>query len=670
MFNFFSNTYSAVVTIFAAILGISFPLILQSIQRIDEKYDSAVISDRFEDENIYNIFKWLLYIYAVIVCIVPFILSFLSNVEMEYWVNCFLLLYLLCIIMTLVILFDRISKYYNIEKLLSYLSSKKIESDILIFWDIMRYASKAENDKMYQTAIEEVFRYFLKEQDNKKDQKEIVYSASLYQVLYEMGSAVGNPQQQSFIYNRNDIIPILYDTVTTNAKISPLTFKPIWFMLNNASFVSNVNWLKTYWTYADQYMRFREMKHNNEDERNYLKEFYIFNVMFGAMLTYHRNYSTLNYIMTFSQSLPLSFPLIPGTFSKIMDCVENISNMNNQWLRPMFLESKYPIKGLDGGVNTSNEIAKLAYKYLSLLFIRLWSYKDYNINYSKPLEIPYIDNSINKNEQLIKLSQTIKEYIDIWYSSGELNNLGLWNLPSKSDVLALLDNYITSLENTNNELDKQSGYDEERLDYICNDFLKFNAQNYIEIPTQEELPSKENSIPTTVEVIGTIDVERRFLQKGRSEILGGVGDGLAKRLEYNMKHKYLQHLIHSFTIEERKIQLDNLIPELNRLKLTKDDCIIEIGYSSEFKTAAKVFRIMNYFPESVFVCKIADLPFLDIIDSSPIPTEKIDPYNYIYLEVKERSDKYILSVKQSIRINKVNGRPRAYLFTIDKNVEM
>ena len=78
MFNFFSNTYSAVVTIFAALLGISFPLILQSIQRIDEKYDSAVISDRFEDENIYNFFKWLLYIYAVIVCIVPFILSFLQ----------------------------------------------------------------------------------------------------------------------------------------------------------------------------------------------------------------------------------------------------------------------------------------------------------------------------------------------------------------------------------------------------------------------------------------------------------------------------------------------------------------------------------------------------------------------------------------------------------------
>ena len=95
MFNFFSNTYSAVVTIFAALLGISFPLILQSIQRIDEKYDSAVLSNRFEDENIYHIFKWLLYVYAVIVCVVPFILSFLSNVKKEYWVNSFLLLYLL-----------------------------------------------------------------------------------------------------------------------------------------------------------------------------------------------------------------------------------------------------------------------------------------------------------------------------------------------------------------------------------------------------------------------------------------------------------------------------------------------------------------------------------------------------------------------------------------------
>ena len=86
-----------------------------------------------------------------------------------------------------------------------------------------------------------------------------------------------------------------------------------------------------------------------------------------------------------------------------MECVDNICNMNNQWLTPMVLESKYSIKGLDEGVNASNEIAKTAYKYLSLLFIRLWSYKDYNINYNEPLEIPYIDNSINKNEQLIKI---------------------------------------------------------------------------------------------------------------------------------------------------------------------------------------------------------------------------------------------------------------------------
>jgi len=668
MFNFLSNTFSAVVTIFAAILGISFPLILQSIQRIDEKYDSAVLSSRFEDENIYHIFKWLLYVYAVIVCVVPFILSFLSNVEMEYWVNSLLLLYLLCIIMTLVILFDRISKYYNIEKLFSYLSSKKKESDILIFWDIMRVASKAENERLYKTAMIEVFRYFVKEQEDSKDKKKIVYSASLYQVLYEMGSAVGISQQQSFIYNRNDIISILYDTVITNAKISQQTFDYIWFMLNNASFVSNTNWLKTYWTYANQYMRFRKMKCDNEDEQEYLKEFYIFNVMFGAMLTYHRNYSTLNYIMSFSQNLPLSFPLIPGTFSKIIECVDNICNMNNQWLAPMALESKYSIKCLDEGVNASNEIAKTAYKYLSLLFIRLWSYKDYNINYSEPLEIPYIGNSINKNEQLIKLSKTIKEYIDTWYSSGELNNLGLWNLPSKSDVLALLDNYISSLEDMNIELDKQNGYDEERLDYICNDFLKFNALNYIEIPTQEELPSKENSMPTTVEVIGTIDVERRYLQKGRNEILGGIGDILASRLDNNLKHIYLQYLIHSFTIEERKVQLDNLNSELDCLQLTKDDCIIGIAYSGELRTAAKVFKIMIVGSQMyIFVCKMADLPSLDIIDSSPISTgKKIDPYNYIYLGIEEQSDKYILSAKQSIRINQVNGKPKAFLFTIER----
>lgn len=220
----------------------------------------------------------------------------------------------------------------------------------------------------------------------------------------------------------------------------------------------------------------------------------------------------------------------------------------------------------------------------------------------------------------------------------------------------------------NIELDKQNGYDEERLDYICNDFLKFNALNYIEIPTQEELPSKENSMPTTVDVIGTIDVERRYLQKGRNEILGGIGDILASRLDNKLKHIYLQYLRHSFTIEERKVQLENLNSELDCLQLTKDDCIIEIAYSSELRTAAKVFKIMIVDPQMyIFVCKMADLPSLDIIDSSPISTgKKIDPYNYIYLGVEEQSDKYILSAKQSIRINQVNGKPKAFLFTIER----
>ena len=342
--------------------------------------------------------------------------------------------------------------------------------------------------------------------------------------------------------------------------------------------------------------------------------------------------------------------------------------MKNQWLPPNVLEEKFSIKGLDKGVNANNEIAELAYKYLSLLFIRLWSYKDYNIYYSEPLEIPYIGNSINKNEQLIKLSKTIKVYIDTWYSSGEFNNLGLSNLPSKSDVLALLDNYITSLENKNNELDKQSGYDEERLEYICNDFLKFNAQNYIEIPSQEELPNKENSMSETIDVIGTMDVERRYLQKGRSEILGGVGYGLAKSLEENMKHEYFQVLKRSFTKEERRVQLDNLNLELDCLQLTKDDCIIEIANSIKLETAAKEIKLsIAEYGQEILICKIADLPSLDIIDRLPIPAEKmIDPYNYIYLGVKELPDKYILSVKQSIRINQVNGKPKAIIFTIER----
>ena len=57
LFDFYAGSYGFYTGLFAAIFGMSFPLILQCIQRIDEKYDSSVISQVFDNEPSYKLFN-------------------------------------------------------------------------------------------------------------------------------------------------------------------------------------------------------------------------------------------------------------------------------------------------------------------------------------------------------------------------------------------------------------------------------------------------------------------------------------------------------------------------------------------------------------------------------------------------------------------------------------
>ena len=75
LFDFYAGSYGFYTGLFAAIFGMSFPLILQCIQRIDEKYDSSMISQVFDNELSYKLFKVLLFFYIVCACASPLLLT-------------------------------------------------------------------------------------------------------------------------------------------------------------------------------------------------------------------------------------------------------------------------------------------------------------------------------------------------------------------------------------------------------------------------------------------------------------------------------------------------------------------------------------------------------------------------------------------------------------------
>lgn len=75
MFDFTNYTYSGMLSIVAAVFGIAYPQINASIERIDDKYGSSLLTTRLKNEKAFAIFNVLLIVNLIIAVVNPFLLD-------------------------------------------------------------------------------------------------------------------------------------------------------------------------------------------------------------------------------------------------------------------------------------------------------------------------------------------------------------------------------------------------------------------------------------------------------------------------------------------------------------------------------------------------------------------------------------------------------------------
>ena len=73
-FTFTDYTFSGLLSILAALYGVGYPLIIQSIEKISAQYNSDNISERFTKESIYLVFQGLLILNMAFAITTPFVL--------------------------------------------------------------------------------------------------------------------------------------------------------------------------------------------------------------------------------------------------------------------------------------------------------------------------------------------------------------------------------------------------------------------------------------------------------------------------------------------------------------------------------------------------------------------------------------------------------------------
>lgn len=118
-FEFSNNAISLLLSVFSVIVGMTYPLLLQAIQRIDEQYRSSRITKMLKEEKVFRIFQWLVTISIAFAFISIFILQLLDDYPTLtiVWVTIHTLLTWLLLVTTILLVYT-IMTYYNPDELL------------------------------------------------------------------------------------------------------------------------------------------------------------------------------------------------------------------------------------------------------------------------------------------------------------------------------------------------------------------------------------------------------------------------------------------------------------------------------------------------------------------------------------------------------------------------
>ena len=343
-------------------------------------------------------------------------------------------------------------------------------------------------------------------------------------------------------------------------------------MLNNMINNGYNEWVKHYWSYACQYYMFTK---EYADEKSAKERFQEFHIMVGALMVYLKKYDLLNYILTYSASLPAKYPLIPSTFKQIYRWYKYLSEKNQHF----FYLIKYNMKGMNNGANEEYKIESLLLEYIALLLIRLDTVNDYNITYSDPIEIPDCDDTIEKNEKNISITVVLIDNINKWSRSWDvLNEMGL---SEKSVELArkLVKKYQDSCKT---EIETLKTYEkrisEKKRKALEHDMKAAISTIKINLPEKKERAEGKNVL-TPLYAEQSVKLDERMILEGREPISNNLADALVSALYIEIRHNYCYQFLLQSATASFSIPYRDLSKAFDRLEINCGFTIIAMGVS-------------------------------------------------------------------------------------------
>lgn len=676
MFDFTNVTFSGLISIFGALVSLGYPVVLQSIQRIDEQYDSIRLTHRLQYEIVFKLFKCLMIVNIIVSILAPFVL-YLLPIQYIAIVITVQSVMVLALLLCSVKLFNLILAYYYPQQLIKRLkdslgdlkkksdrlktekSYDKYARELMNMLDISIYAARKKNRETYHEAYCFILRAFIEYNETVEVGEDVIYPRSYMKILEEIKRYTTDLKEPTFFYYSNEIIPILYDS-TSSYKISENTFVFIWSMINDVILADNRGWFSQYWSWSDQYYRFAltpimrdDKKHEEEEE----KRFYEQHVMIGALLIYNKKYEWLRDIMYFTDQEPPKYYLIPGTFSKIFDMVLRIDKLAS-FDASLHICARYPFKGMNADVRTAYYIQAEVMKYLSLLLIRVFLFDDYNIGYCNPKEYPPLADHILKNKEYKFLVESLKNRVNEWYDSEEINKIGFKEkLPSKESVFALLDGYIGKIEEETRKQECSVELSSEKINEVKQRLKELEGRFFKQIVTYDLLCDEGDEIKydgkETDSMLLKFSIDKGIVCRQSEYCYCNFEESLIEAMIVNFQRYYSLFFIKNKSSADYVIQYDDIFKAIDKLQVSSGNYIVfmqgvylhnfeeiygkvdglELQENGKLKYKQNLFVTIPSPEQSLLVIPKADVPFWEILkekDSRYTQLSLIDNDSYLY----------------------------------------
>lgn len=433
----------------AALMAIAYPILLQVITQLDNKYNSLEIISLFKsvkEKKLFSIFLILsLFFIFLWILDLPPLISFLAH-SAKYGT----IIFTACSIVFFFLLINKVLLFHIPASLVNYIfqhHSKELRNNrysyVIAISDVLNTSIKNDNFPLVELIWRRTSALFNEHRHKTLNDKQMNFPGEYYSLISRTVGALINSNSRQLNFVEDSTVGanwILGDA--QHSWMSNNTYDTIWRNLRFVLERNRADLLLSYWSQAYNYSRnilIPAINKNASQENLKAQEHFInFHAALGGLLLFHKQNEILNTFFTYKKSDPPEFPLLPKTMDDIFRTYLDFQDPFNG--RYPFINIEFRFSDF-GGFEKDIQVRQWMCKYVVLLFIRQFTLTP-NLNNLNPCQLPKLPSNRLLIDQWRKSIPEFKEICLIFLQNTELlKDLGLSNI----DIQRITD-FFTQLE--------------------------------------------------------------------------------------------------------------------------------------------------------------------------------------------------------------------------------